>query len=90
MSTPGSEETSSHSPERTQPGNSSKPDGPPYACSEEEMVHIQVVTLFDFSLKKDDKSIKPDNHFNEDIANASIFFLFSFGLRSRRFFSFRL
>jgi hypothetical protein len=90
MSAPGtgSEEISSHLPERT--GNSSKPDGPPYACSEEEIAHIQTVALCDFSLKRDDKSIELGNHFNEDYANASIFFFFSFGLRSRPFFSFRL
>jgi hypothetical protein len=87
ISAPGNEEIS---PERTQPGHSSKPDGPPYACSEEEIVHIQTVALFDFSLKRDEESIELGNHFNEDYANASIFFFFSFGLRSRPFFSFRL
>jgi hypothetical protein len=90
VSTPGSKETSSHSPERTQPDISSKPDGTFYVCSEEEMVHIQAVSILDFSLKWDDNSIEPNKHFNEDYANASIFFFFSFGLRSRRFFSFRL
>jgi hypothetical protein len=90
MSTPGSKETSSHSPERTQQGISSKPDETLYICSEVEMLHIQTLSLVDFSLNKNDKSIQPDDHFNEDYANASIFFLFSFSLRSQPPFTFRL
>ncbi|RXW17273.1 hypothetical protein EST38_g8583 [Candolleomyces aberdarensis] len=59
-----------------------------FTCNEAEASHLQAVRHSNYSISSTTNTIK-QFHFNEDLANAAIFFPFAFGLRGIQNFHFK-